>query len=256
MGIYKKFGKKITEKCKVVPSSEIGKYLCKKMAKSIGIKDIENSILNIKDTDGNGFVAAAYTLGKFNFGANMQYRYVNFRYKDKLDPTQNFDYKKYDTNWNFINWGANVDYNITNQMKAYARYAMAHREPTRTDMFGGNEFFPGDITTNKAERSHDWEAGYEVNTNKVKANANLYYMSFTNERVLNGQYGLNGLPLHDTADNSYRMGVEGSLDWNFWDNFHYATVISWSRNKIDRPTFNDKTHILTPTFTFNNEYIK
>ena len=55
MGIYKKFGKKITEKCKVVPSSEIGKYLCKKMAKSIGIKDIENSILNIKDTDGNGY---------------------------------------------------------------------------------------------------------------------------------------------------------------------------------------------------------
>ena len=55
MGIYKKFGKKITEKCKVVPSSEIGKYLCKKMTKSIGIKDIENSILNIKDTDGNGY---------------------------------------------------------------------------------------------------------------------------------------------------------------------------------------------------------
>lgn len=55
MGIYKKFGKKITEKCKVVPSSEISKYLCKKMAKSIGIKDIENSILNIKDTDGNGY---------------------------------------------------------------------------------------------------------------------------------------------------------------------------------------------------------
>ena len=55
MGIYKKFGKKITEKCKVVPSSEIGKYLCKKMAKSIGIKNIENSILNIKDIDGNGY---------------------------------------------------------------------------------------------------------------------------------------------------------------------------------------------------------
>ena len=55
MGIYKKFGKKITEKCKVVPSSEIGKYLCKKMAKSVGIKDIENSILNIKDIDSNGY---------------------------------------------------------------------------------------------------------------------------------------------------------------------------------------------------------
>lgn len=55
MGIYKKFGKKITEKCKVVPSSEIGKHLCIKMAKSIKIDDIEKSILKIKDTDGNGY---------------------------------------------------------------------------------------------------------------------------------------------------------------------------------------------------------
>lgn len=55
MGIYKKFGKKIAEKCKIVPSSEIGKHLCKKMAKSIKIDDIEKSILKIKDTDGNGY---------------------------------------------------------------------------------------------------------------------------------------------------------------------------------------------------------
>ena len=55
MGIYNKFGKKIAEKCKIVPSSEIGKHLCKKMAKSIKIDDIEKSILKIKDTDGNGY---------------------------------------------------------------------------------------------------------------------------------------------------------------------------------------------------------
>jgi len=214
-------------------------------------------------TDANTFVAATYTLGKFNFGANVQYRYVNFRYKDNMDPTWNFDWKKFDTNWNFINWGANIDYNITNNMKVYVRYAMAHREPTRTDMLGGLEDLRTlsgwttsndiELTTNKAEVSHDVELGYEVKTNKVKGNFNLYYMNFTNERVLNGQYGLNGLPLHDTADKSYRMGVEGSLDWNFWDNFHYVTAISWSRNKIDTPTFNNKTHILTPAFTFNND---
>lgn len=213
--------------------------------------------------DVNGFVATTYTLGKFNFGANVQYRYVNFRYKDNMDPTWDFSYNKFGTNWNFINWGANVDYNITNNMKVYARYAMAHREPTRTDMFGGLEDLrtlsgwtnPSEIelTTNKAEVSHDIEVGYEVNTKKVKANVNLYYMKFNNERVLNGQYGLNGLPLHDTADKSYRMGIEGYVDWNFWNNFHYASAISWSRNKIDTPTFTDKTHILTPSFTFNND---
>ena len=78
-------------------------------------------------------------------------------------------------------------------------------------------------------------------------------MKFSHERVLNGEYGLNGLPLHDTADKSYRMGIEGSMDWNFWKGFHYATNLSLSKNKIDTPTFNDKTHILTPSFTFNND---
>ena len=213
--------------------------------------------------DVNAFLSATYTLGKFNIGANAQYRHVDFRYKDNPKaiqyifdntlPCYSFNRFEYDTNWNFINWGANVEYAFTNNMKVYARYAMANREPTRTDMFGGNEYFTGDITTNKAERSHDVEVGYEVNTNKVKANVNMYYMAFTNERVLNGQYGLNGLPLHDTADKSYRMGIEGSLDWNFYGNFHYATAISLSRNRINTPTFNDKTHILTPSFTFNND---
>lgn len=214
------------------------------------IPDIEYYDNTGHKNDVNAFLSASYTLGKFNIGANVQYRHVDFRYHTAY---YEFDRFAYDTNWNFINWGANVEYNFTNNMKAYARYSEVSREPTRTDMFGGNEYFTGNITTNKAERSHDVEVGYEVRSNKVKANVNLYYMAFTNERVLNGQYGLNGLPLHDTADKSYRMGIEGTVDWNFWKGFHYIMNGSLSKNKIDTETFNNKTHILTPAVTFNNE---
>ena len=202
-------------------------------------------------TDWNTFLALNYTLNKFNFGANVQYRYVDFRYDEKV-PNNNYDWKMVNK-WNFINWGANAEYNFDKTSKVYVRYSQANREPTRTDMFGGNEFFPGDVTTTQAERSYDIETGYEIHTKKIKANLNLYYMKFSHERVLNGEYGLNGLPLHDTADKSYRMGIEGSMDWNFWKGFHYATNLSLSKNKIDTPTFNDKTHILTPSFTFNND---
>lgn len=202
-------------------------------------------------TDWNTFLALNYTLNKFNFGANVQYRYVDFRYDEKV-PNNNYDWKMVNK-WNFINWRANAEYNFDKTSKVYVRYSQANREPTRTDMFGGNEFFPGDVTTTQAERSYDIETGYEIHTNKIKANLNLYYMKFSHERVLNGEYGLNGLPLHDTADKSYRMGIEGSIDWNFWKGFHYATNLSLSKNKIDTPTFNDKTHILTPSFTFNND---
>ena len=55
IGIYKKFGKEIAKKCKIVASSEIGKHLCRKMLKSIGLNDyIKYSIININDIDGNG----------------------------------------------------------------------------------------------------------------------------------------------------------------------------------------------------------
>ena len=204
-------------------------------------------------TDINGFAAVNYTLNKFNFGANIQYRHVDFHYTDHMNSTMSFNENDFDTNWNFVNYGINVSYNINNLNKLYIRYSEVSREPTRTDMFGGNEFFTGELTTNKAECSYDIETGYEVATNKIKANINLYYMRFKNERVLNGQYGLNGLPLHDTADKSYRMGIEGSVDWNFYDNFHYVFNSALSKNKIDTETFNDKNHILTPSFTMNNE---
>lgn len=212
--------------------------------------------------DINAFIAINYTLGKFNFGANVQYRHVKFDYTDHMNPLWTFGPDKYDTNWHFVNYGVNAAYKFNNNHKVYVRYSEVSREPTRTDMFGGVEdlrtaygmYGPlSELTTNKAERSYDVETGYEVSTDKVKANVNLYYMYFKNERILNGKYGLNGLPNHDTADKSYRMGIESTVDWNFFDNFHYVLNTSISKNKITTDTYDNKTHILTPTFTFNND---
>ena len=203
--------------------------------------------------DANVFAAVNYTLGKFDFNANVQYRHVDFRYTDHMNDAMSFSKNDFGTNWDFVNYGLGISYNIDNHNKLYVRYAEVSREPTRTDMFGGNEFFVGDLTTNKAERSNDVELGYEVSTDKIKANINLYYMNFRNERVLNGQYGLNGLPLHDTADKSYRYGAEATVDWNFWSNFHYVLNTSLGRNRIKTATYGETTHILTPAFTFNNE---
>ena len=218
-----------------------------------------------KKNDANVFVSGAYKVGKWNFSANVQYRYVDFVYTDNYDPLWSWgSTDKFNTKWNFINYGANVDFNINNSNKLYVRFATVNREPTRTDMFGGTEdirtsgLFDNDpsnvvLTTNKAERSYDVEAGYVVAADKIEANVNLYYMRFVNERVLNGNLGSNGLPLHDTATNSYRTGIEVSMDWNFWNGFHYALNTSLSRNKVNTETFKDKYHILTPAFTLNND---
>lgn len=211
--------------------------------------------------DANVFVSGTYKVGKWNFGANVQYRHVDFAYTDNYNPLWSWGTGKFDTNWNFINYGANVDFNINNSNKLYVRFATVNREPTRTDMFGGVEdirtsglYNPTNVvlTTNKAERSYDVEAGYVVAFDKIEANVNLYYMRFTNERALSGILGPNGLPLHGTADNSYRMGIEVSMDWNFTEGFHYALNTSLSRNKIIQGSI-EKNHVLTPDFTLNND---
>lgn len=203
-------------------------------------------------TDANVFASAAYKLGKFNFGANVQYRYVDFTYKDHLEDVA-YDKNGLGTVWNFVNYGLNAEYNIDNTNKLYVRYSEVSREPTRSDMFGGNEFFPGELTTNKAERSYDVEAGYVVMADNLELNVNAYYMGFRNERVLNGLYGLNGLPMHETADRSYRTGLELSMDWNIWNGIHWALNTSVSENRVTSESFDNKYHILTPPVTLNTD---
>lgn len=211
--------------------------------------------------DVSAFVSANYNIGKFEFNGNVQYRYVDFTYKDNMDPSLKWNEN---TKWNFLNGGASIDYNINDANKLYARYVHTNREPTRTDMFGGNEYYTGEITTNVPETVNDFELGYSIKTNRFSANLNGFYMKFNNERILNGRYGNNGLPEHITAKESYRDGVELNTDLNITKNLVWSFNGSWSMNKAQLNDtilsnvygeiyIGETNHILTPTWTINNE---
>lgn len=200
--------------------------------------------------DASAFVSANYDLNRFHFNGNIQYRYVDFYYKDNMNPEVIFNE---DTKWNFLNGGAGVEYDLSTQHKIYGRWTLTHREPTRTDMFGGNEFYPGEITTNVAEKVNDFEIGYDVNTDHFDANLNFYHMMFNNERVLNGEFGLNGLPCHETAERSFRAGIEYNMDWNITNRLNWTLNTSYSYHKIKSATYGETSHILSPTFTLNND---
>lgn len=203
--------------------------------------------------DASAFVSANYSLGRFDFSGNVQYRYVDFSYADNKNPLWSFGTHKHGTIWNFINGGAGIDYNINNTNKIYGRWTLTHREPTRTDMFGGNEFYPGEITTNVPERVNDFEIGYDVNTDRFDANLNFYHMKFNNERVLNGEFGLNGLPCHETAERSFCAGIEYNMDWNITKRLLWSFNGSYSYNQMKTETYGVTNHILTPTWTINND---
>ena len=205
---------------------------------------------------GNKIDASVYTLLSYKIlndvtlSGNAQYRHVNFNYVDVKTPIMSFANP---ITWNFINYGFNLEYSPISNIKVYTKYNRVNREPTRSDMFGGNEYFTGEFSTTNHETSSDIEIGTEYKNNSVYANLNFYYMYFVNELVLNGEYGLNGLPCHDNADNSYRSGIETEISYNPIKNYFIRASASYSSNKITTETYGTKNHILTPKITFDSD---
>ena len=199
--------------------------------------------------DVNGLINFTYNYyNKLNVGANAQFRMVQFKYYDtEKYGNPNGDMTHLNKVWPFINYGAFIEYRPHNIVSIYVRYNHLNREPTRSDMFGGNEWFCGTVTT-KPEISDDIEFGVDAIISDVfTINVNAYYMMFKNELVLNGKPGSNGLPCHENAFKSYRRGIEASMDWRIIDDLHYTLNGSISENKVDSPTFGLKNHVLSPS---------
>lgn len=213
---------------------------------------------NYDNTGGKTDVSVYTMLGykpikSLSLSGNIQYRHASFDYVDHLNSDMSFDRKDFDTQWDFINYGFNVEYTPINSVKVYSRFNQVHREPTRSDMFGGNEMFLGELATIKPETANDIEFGVEYQCNKVYAMVNLYNMWFKNELILNGEYGMNGLPCHDNADKSYRRGIEAEVNWNFVSSWNFRFAGSYSDNSVITNTFGKKNHILTPNITVDTD---
>lgn len=185
-------------------------------------------------------------INTITISGNVQYRHVKFSYSD---PNIYFN----DIVWDFCNFGANVEYIPVRSVKIYGKFNQVNREPTRSDMFGGNESYTGELATINPEIASDTEFGIEYTNNKIYANINFYNMLFKNELILNGKYGLNGLPCHDNATSSYRRGIEMEFDWNFISKFNLRSSASYSNNRISTDTYGNKNHILTPDVTFDGD---
>ena len=183
---------------------------------------------------------------------NVQYRYASFDYIDYVNDDNSFNKNDNGTIWNFCNFGFNIDYTPVNSTKIYGKYNRVNREPTRSDMFGGNENFTGEFATLNPEIANDFECGVEYTLkDRLYTNVNFYHMWFKNELILNGEYGLNGLPCHDNAISSYRSGVEVDVKWRVVSKLNLDVNGSYSINKCTTETFGKTNHILTPAVTAN-----
>ena len=196
-------------------------------------------------TDINTFVTANYYINNFKLSGNVQYRHADFDYNGDIDFSK--------INWDFFNWNARVDYSINNHNNIYASITQTHREPTRSDMFGGEENFV-ELYTTQAEAVIDYEIGYTINYNKFSGNVNFYYMDFDNELILNGEYGSNGLPIRVNEANSVRYGVELILEYNLCNFISLINKSSFSKNNVtdETKTYN---HVMSPSAIITQDVV-
>lgn len=187
------------------------------------------------------FAKGEYNCRGLKMTANVQYRHADFNYRGDVA------FKK--VNWDFINWAGNITYQFNNIHSFYASVTQTHREPTRSDMFGGDENLTTLVTT-QAESVIDYEMGYNVTIDKLCGNVNLHYMDFSNELILNGEMGINGLPIRENVGKSYRIGVEVALTYEPINDLVFTNTTSYSINKVQTisGTFN---HIMTPNLLVN-----
>ena len=196
------------------------------------------------------FTKADYTINKLTLFADIQSRYGSFDYHGDV-PLKKMD-------WHFINPKAGLSFEVNNHSTLYYSIGKTGREPTRNDMFGGNDNLLADslghaiIAVNAPEYVVDQELGLRHQAGKINLNLNFYYMSFKNEIVLNGQLGPNGLALTNEVDRSYRTGAELSINYKVNDNIRLINSSSYNYSRIKEQT-QSFTPILTPPVIINQE---
>lgn len=145
----------------------------------------------------SGFAKALFRMENFEFFGDVQLRSIN--YNTKILMAGDGEGADLDKNWLFFNPKAGVNYKI-NGGKIFLSYAHAHREPNRDDIMANNDVKP--------EKLHDFEAGLEKQFGFLSITANVYYMYYVNQLVLNGQLNNVGAFIRTNSGKSYRRGVE------------------------------------------------
>lgn len=196
------------------------------------------------------FSKANYSIEKITVYADLQYRTSSFDYKGSV-PLQQI-------NWSFFNPKAGVSFEIKPGSTLYYSVGKTSREPTRNDLFGGNDDLLADstgtaiIVIKEAESVTDHELGFRHQSGKLYINFDAYYMNFKNEIVLNGKFGPNGLALTNKVDKSFRTGIEISLSYQVYKNLKLINNSSFNHSRI-REQHETFTPILTPPVIINQE---
>ncbi len=176
-------------------------------------------------TDFSQFIKLNYALSpKLTWQADIQHRGIDYNTAGTDNDGQAINV---DTTYNFISPKLGLNYKLSETSSVYVSVAQANREPVRSD-------FVDAVGTDVPEHEEliDYELGYRGGSNKLKWNTNLYYMDYKNQLVLSGAVNDVGAGVRVNVDDSYRLGIELSLDYQITDKLKWTPNLTLSKNKI------------------------
>jgi iron complex outermembrane recepter protein len=130
--------------------------------------------------------------------ADLQYRSVSYRTSGVDDDLSVYSVQD---NFSFFNPKAGLTYQANASTSVYTSFAVANREPNRSDYLDGEE-------KPRKETLYNVEAGMRRTTARYNAEVNYYWMKYNNQLVLTGEINNTGYPLRANIGESYRTGLE------------------------------------------------
>ena len=211
--------------------------------------------------DQSGFAKVAYTVGKTTVFGDLQARHASFSYTP--DPAE-AGMRDMSISWSFLNPKVGLSYQATRPLSIYASYGSTGREPTRSDMFAGEDNLDaasaaalGGLDRVRPERVHDVELGATYEGSTLRVQANLYSMDFRDEIAPIGELTLMGSPLRRNVARSFRRGLEVDASYRGIPRLLLSGNATISQNRIREytdstgaapVTYHDVQPLLTPSF--------
>lgn len=181
-------------------------------------------------TDLNLYAKANLVLAdRWNAYLDLQYRTVDH---SMLGTADKFLTLTNQNTYQFFNPKAGLTHQISEEAKIYTSISLGSKEPGRQDFVDNPKSAP------RPEYLQDFELGYQRAGKKYALQLNGYFMNYKDQLVLTGALNNVGEAIRTNAPQSYRLGVEASLNYQILPHVMWSGNLTLSQNKIQN--FNEK----------------
>lgn len=193
---------------------------------------------DVRKQDANLFVRANWQAARgLRLFADLQYRYVRYEawgvndnYHSAEVGMQPIDV---DERYRFFNPRAGIRYSPGERHDLHFSFAVAQKEPTRSDFTDRHLFAPEGTPDPASEKLYDYELGYTYSAPRFSAGVNLYYMKYKDQLVPTGMVNEGDDALNTNVPESYRRGVELTAAWRVAPWFTASANATFSQNRIE-----------------------